>query len=152
MKWIVKKNVVHNIRHFTEHLQNSSVKLSYVSGLTCAGEMRAPLRWVLWDVKDTLIKVHLTVGEQYCMEAERMGLSLSPEEVNAAFRRAYQHYSLKYPNYGITQGLNGQSWWMGVVQETFSHCRVQDPALLNTISKNLYHNFSNAENWEVNYP
>ncbi|XP_029990714.1 haloacid dehalogenase-like hydrolase domain-containing protein 3 isoform X1 [Sphaeramia orbicularis] len=113
--------------------------------------MRAPLRWVLWDVKDTLLKVRLSVGEQYCKEAERMGLSISPAEVNAAFLQAYRDYSRRYPNYGITHGLNGQSWWMAVVQNTFSKCGVQDPALKNTISLNLYHNFSNADNWEV-YP
>ncbi|XP_040014436.1 haloacid dehalogenase-like hydrolase domain-containing protein 3 isoform X2 [Xiphias gladius] len=113
------------------------------------GVMRAPLRWVLWDVKDTLLKVRSSVGEQYCKEAERMGLSLSPAEVDAAFLEAYQRYSSRYPNYGITQGLGGQSWWMGVVRDTFSQCRVRDPALLNTMAHNLYHNFSNAENWEV---
>ncbi|XP_056249667.1 haloacid dehalogenase-like hydrolase domain-containing protein 3 [Seriola aureovittata] len=111
--------------------------------------MRAPLRWVLWDVKDTLLKVRLSVGEQYCKEAERMGLSLNPLEVDAAFRNAYRNYSRRYPNYGITQGLGGRSWWMGVVRDTFSQCRVQDPALLNTMAHNLYHNFCNAENWEV---
>lgn len=108
------------------------------------------MRWVLWDVKDTLLKVRSSVGEQYCKEAERMGLNLSPAEVNAAFRQAYRHYSSKYPNYGIAQGLNGQSWWVGVVRDTFSLCTVQDPALLNTMAQNLYHNFKNAENWEVN--
>nr|XP_020453674.1 haloacid dehalogenase-like hydrolase domain-containing protein 3 isoform X2 [Monopterus albus] len=113
------------------------------------GVMRAPLRWVLWDVKDTLLKVRLSVGEQYCKEAERMGISLSPVEVNAAFHHVYQNYSTRYPNYGITQSLNGQSWWMGVVRDTFSLCRVQDPALLNTMAHNLYHNYCNAENWEV---
>ncbi|KAG7244640.1 hypothetical protein INR49_029659 [Caranx melampygus] len=101
--------------------------------------MRAPLRWVLWDVKDTLLKVRWSVGEQYCKEAKRMGLNLDPVEVDTAFRRTYQHYSSRYPNYGIAQGLDGQSWWMGV----------QDPALLNTLSHNLYHNFCKAENWEV---
>ncbi|XP_042262582.1 haloacid dehalogenase-like hydrolase domain-containing protein 3 [Thunnus maccoyii] len=111
--------------------------------------MRAPLRWVLWDVKDTLLKVRASVGEQYCKEAERQGLSLSPEEVEAAFRQAYRHYSSRYPNYGIGQGLDGQSWWIGVVRNTFSQCRVQDPALLNAMAHNLYHNFCNAENWEV---
>ncbi|XP_076615176.1 haloacid dehalogenase-like hydrolase domain-containing protein 3 [Chaetodon auriga] len=111
--------------------------------------MRAPLRWVLWDVKDTLLKVRASVGEQYCKEAERMGLDLSPMEVEAAFHQAYRHHSKTYPNYGITQGLDGRSWWMGVVRDTLSRCRVQDPALLNTIAHNLYHNFCNAENWEV---
>lgn len=111
--------------------------------------MRAPLRWVLWDVKDTLLKVRASVGEQYCKEAERMGLKLSPAEVEAAFRQAYRHHSSRYPNYGIAQGLDGRSWWMGVVRDTFSRCRVQDPAMLNAMAQNLYHNFCNAENWEV---
>ncbi|XP_029005753.1 haloacid dehalogenase-like hydrolase domain-containing protein 3 [Betta splendens] len=111
--------------------------------------MRAPLSWVLWDVKDTLLKVRLSVGEQYCKEAVKMDLTISPVEVNAAFRQAYQHYSSTYPNYGLAQGLHGQSWWMGVVRDTFARCRVQDPALLNKMAENLYHNFSNSENWEV---
>ncbi|XP_060898918.1 haloacid dehalogenase-like hydrolase domain-containing protein 3 [Labrus mixtus] len=111
--------------------------------------MRAPLRWVLWDVKDTLLKVRASVGEQYCKEAERAGLSISPVEVQAAFLQSYRHQSSRYPNYGITQGLDGRSWWMEVVRDTFSQCRVQDPALLNTIAQNLYDNFCTAENWEV---
>lgn len=113
------------------------------------GVMPAPLRWVLWDVKDTLLKVRASVGEQYCKEAERVGLKLSPVEVEAAFHQTYRHHSKKFPNYGITQGLNGRSWWMEVVRGTFSQCRVQDPALLNIMAQNLYHNFCNAENWEV---
>ncbi|KAL7407416.1 hypothetical protein ABVT39_008094 [Epinephelus coioides] len=86
--------------------------------------MRAPLRWVLWDVKDTLLKVRASVGQQYCKEAERTGLNLSAVEVENAFGQAYRHYSSRYPNYGITQGLDGRSWWMGVVRDTFSQCRV----------------------------
>ncbi|XP_068172064.1 haloacid dehalogenase-like hydrolase domain-containing protein 3 isoform X2 [Antennarius striatus] len=86
--------------------------------------MRAPLQWVLWDVTNTLLKVRASVGEQYCKEAERMGLNLDPVEVDAAFRQVYQHHCSKYPNYGITHSMDGQTWWMGVVQDTFSHCRV----------------------------
>ncbi|KAM4588397.1 haloacid dehalogenase-like hydrolase domain-containing protein 3 [Odontesthes bonariensis] len=111
--------------------------------------MQAPLRWVLWDVKDTLLKVRASVGEQYCREAARMGLSLSPVEVDTAFRQVYRSYSSRYPNYGIAQGLGGEAWWTGVVRDTLSQCRVQDPALLNTLANNLYYNFCNAENWEV---
>ncbi|XP_068451291.1 haloacid dehalogenase-like hydrolase domain-containing protein 3 [Clinocottus analis] len=111
--------------------------------------MRATLRWVLWDVKDTLLKVRASVGEQYCKEAERVGLNLSPVEVEAAFLQAYRHHCSRYPNYGISQGLDGRSWWMMVVRDTFCQCRVKDPALLNTMAHNLYHNFCNAENWKV---
>ncbi|XP_057702511.1 haloacid dehalogenase-like hydrolase domain-containing protein 3 [Corythoichthys intestinalis] len=111
--------------------------------------MRAPLRWVLWDVKDTLLRVRSSVGEQYCDEAKRMGLSLKPAEVDAAFRQAYRHHSRRFPNYGISQGLDGQSWWTEVVKATFSQCRVRDPVLLNEMALNLYKNFCNADNWEV---
>ncbi|XP_077386814.1 haloacid dehalogenase-like hydrolase domain-containing protein 3 isoform X2 [Festucalex cinctus] len=116
---------------------------------TPAGAMRAPLRWVLWDVKDTLLRVRSSVGEQYCDEAKRMGLSLTPAEVNAAFHQAYRHHRSRFPNYGIGQGLDGQSWWTAVVKATFSQCRVRDPALLSTMALNLYRNFSKADNWEV---
>lgn len=111
--------------------------------------MRAPLRWVLWDVKDTLLKIRLSVGEQYCKEAERMGLSLNSVEINSAFRQAYKSYSSRYPNYGITKGLNGHTWWTAVVKDTFHSCGVHDPAILQTLSNNLYHNFCSAQNWEV---
>lgn len=123
--------------------------LLYICGVAFSGVMRAPLRWLLWDVKDTLIRVRASVGEQYCKEAERMGLNLSPMEVEAAFHQAYRHYSSRYPNYGVTQGMDGQSWWMGLVRDTFSRCRVQDPVVLDTVAHNLYYNFCNAENWEV---
>ncbi|CAN9511802.1 unnamed protein product [Ophioblennius macclurei] len=111
--------------------------------------MKSSLRWVLWDVKDTLLKVRASVGEQYCKEAQRVGLHLRPLEVDAAFRQVYQQYSRGYPNYGVAQGLNGETWWMKVVRDTLSQCRVEDPALRNTVAYNLYHNFCNAENWEV---
>ncbi|XP_077430618.1 haloacid dehalogenase-like hydrolase domain-containing protein 3 [Vanacampus margaritifer] len=111
--------------------------------------MRVPLRWVLWDVKDTLLRVRSSVGEQYCDEAKRMGLSLAPAEVDAAFRRAFRHHSSQFPNYGVAQGMDGQTWWTAVVKATFSQCRVSDPVLLSTMALNLYQNFSNAENWEV---
>lgn len=121
----------------------------YICGVAFSGVMRAPVRWLLWDVKDTLIRVRASVGEQYCKEAERVGLKLSPVEVESAFHHTYRNYSSRYPNYGVTQGMDGQSWWMGLVRDTFSRCRVQDPVVLDTVAHNLYYNFCNAENWEV---
>ncbi|KAM4740559.1 haloacid dehalogenase-like hydrolase domain-containing protein 3 [Anableps anableps] len=110
---------------------------------------RGPLRWVLWDVKDTLLRVRGSVGDQYSKEAERWGLSLHPAEINAAFLETYRRYSSRYPNYGVSHGLTGQTWWIGVMRDTLSQCRVNDPALLNTIATNMYQDFCNAEKWEV---
>ncbi|KAL0978154.1 hypothetical protein UPYG_G00166810 [Umbra pygmaea] len=112
--------------------------------------MRGPLRWVLWDVKDTLLKVRRTVGEQYCQEAKRTaGFSLNPTEAEAAFHQVFCQYSKLYPNYGMAKGLGGQAWWMGVVRGTFSQCGVQDATLLDTLAHNLYHGFCSPDNWEV---
>ncbi|XP_012728155.2 haloacid dehalogenase-like hydrolase domain-containing protein 3 [Fundulus heteroclitus] len=108
-----------------------------------------PLRWVLWDVKDTLLKVRGSVGVQYSKEAEGLGLSLRPAEVNAAFRKTHRRYSSRYPNYGVSQGLTSRDWWMGVVRDTLSECQVNDPALLNAVAANVFKNFCYAENWEV---
>ncbi|XP_029537422.1 haloacid dehalogenase-like hydrolase domain-containing protein 3 isoform X2 [Oncorhynchus nerka] len=114
------------------------------------GVMHVPLRWVLWDVKDTLLKVRRSVGEQYCQEVQRTaGFSLNPTEVEAAFRQSFHQYSKLYPNYGTAQGLGGNAWWMGVVRDTFAQCRVQDAALLDTLAHNLYHGFCSPSNWEV---
>lgn len=137
-------------RHCHQILGTGShhMKMSFCSCLTV---MQAAVRWVLWDVKDTLVRVRTSVGEQYCQEADRMGLKLSPPEVQAAFKQAYRHYSSTYPNYGVSQGMNGQSWWTGLVRDTFSRCRVQDPVLIDTMAQNLYHNFCSAETWEVSY-
>uniref|UniRef100_A0A671N1N4 Haloacid dehalogenase-like hydrolase domain-containing protein 3 n=1 Tax=Sinocyclocheilus anshuiensis TaxID=1608454 RepID=A0A671N1N4_9TELE len=111
--------------------------------------MRGPVRWVLWDVKDTLLKVRRSVGEQYCSEAERAGLKLPAAQVETAFRQAYRQISRLFPNYGRAQGMNSQEWWTGLVRDTFAQCGVDDPALLDRLASNLYHNFSGPENWEV---
>ncbi|XP_076870571.1 haloacid dehalogenase-like hydrolase domain-containing protein 3 [Brachyhypopomus gauderio] len=111
--------------------------------------MRGPVRWVLWDVKDTLLKVRRSVGEQYHREAERAGLHLLPAQVESAFRQAYLQHSHLYPNYGTAQGMNGQVWWTHLVKNVFSQCGVQDPAVLDTLASNLYKNFCGPENWEV---
>ncbi|KAG9354461.1 hypothetical protein JZ751_001171 [Albula glossodonta] len=111
--------------------------------------MHGRLRWVLWDVKDTLLRVRKSVGEQYCEEARRAGLTLPAAEVEVAFGRAYRQHSRLYPNYGIAQGLGGEAWWAGVVQDTFSQCGVKDQLLLDKLADNLYHGFSGPENWEV---
>ena len=114
-----------------------------------AGTMYGKVRWVLWDVKDTLLRVRKSVGEQYCQEARRVGLDVPAAKIESAFHCAYRQHSCLYPNYGMVQGLGGQAWWAGVVKNTFSQCEVRDPVLLDRLAQNLYHGFSGPENWEV---
>ncbi|XP_052414698.1 haloacid dehalogenase-like hydrolase domain-containing protein 3 [Carassius gibelio] len=111
--------------------------------------MREPVRWVLWDVKDTLLKVRRSVGEQYCLEAERAGLKVPAAQLETAFRQTYRQQLRLFPNYGRAEGMNSQVWWTGLVRDTFAQCAVDDPALLDSLAHNLYHNFCGPENWEV---
>ncbi|KPP65205.1 haloacid dehalogenase-like hydrolase domain-containing protein 3-like [Scleropages formosus] len=111
--------------------------------------MARAVRFVLWDVKDTLLRVRRSVGQQYCEEAARLGLRLPAAEVQTAFGRAYRQHSARYPNYGTAQGLGAKAWWSGVVRDTFSQCGVGDQALLDTLARNLYQGFSGPQTWEV---
>lgn len=111
--------------------------------------MRGPVRWVLWDVKDTLLKVRRSVGEQYRAESERVGLKLPAAQVETAFRQAYRQRSQLFPNYGRAQGMGSQRWWAELVKDTFVQCGVNDSAVLDRLASNLYHNFCGAQNWEV---
>ncbi|XP_033850734.3 haloacid dehalogenase-like hydrolase domain-containing protein 3 isoform X2 [Acipenser ruthenus] len=107
------------------------------------------LRWLTWDVTDTLIRVRRSVGEQYCSEARSLGLQLEPESVERAFRLAYQSQHRRFPNYGLSQGLSSQEWWQDVVRETFSLCGVRGVPALQPLAERLYRGFSGSNNWEV---
>ncbi|MBN3323824.1 HDHD3 protein, partial [Atractosteus spatula] len=107
------------------------------------------VRWVTWDVKDTLLRVRCSVGEQYCSAARRHGLTLDPAAVESAFRQAYRQQESRYPNYGHGQGLSSRAWWGAVVQETFSRCGVAEGQTLARLAEQLYAGFSGAANWEV---
>ncbi|XP_041094396.1 haloacid dehalogenase-like hydrolase domain-containing protein 3 [Polyodon spathula] len=107
------------------------------------------LRWLTWDVTDTLLRVRSSVGEQYCREARSLGLQLEPESVERAFRLAYKSQHQRFPNYGLSQGLSSREWWQHVVQETFSLCGVQGERALEPLAERLYRGFSGAHNWEA---
>ncbi|MGH0192337.1 UNVERIFIED_CONTAM: hypothetical protein FKN15_008696 [Acipenser sinensis] len=107
------------------------------------------LRWLTWDVTDTLIRVRRSVREQYCSEAWSLGLQLEPESVERAFRLAYQSQHRRFPNYGLSQGLSSREWWQDVVRETFSLCGVRGEPALQPLAERLYRGFSGSNNWEV---
>ncbi|XP_028652470.1 haloacid dehalogenase-like hydrolase domain-containing protein 3 isoform X1 [Erpetoichthys calabaricus] len=111
------------------------------------GEML--LKWLTWDVKDTLIRVRHTVGEQYCSEARLFGIRLDPKVVDAAFRVAYKKQNALFPNYGLAQGLSSRKWWEQMVRETFNQCDVHEEKTLGPLADRLYLGFCGARNWEV---
>ncbi|XP_078082821.1 haloacid dehalogenase-like hydrolase domain-containing protein 3 [Mustelus asterias] len=106
-------------------------------------------RLLTWDVKDTLLRVRHTVGEQYSLEAKMHGIRVEAEALNRSFLAAIQTQAKLLPNYGLEQGMSSQQWWVETVKRTFRLCGVSDERVLSPLAENLYRGFSSAKNWEV---
>ncbi|XP_053551982.1 haloacid dehalogenase-like hydrolase domain-containing protein 3 [Bombina bombina] len=107
------------------------------------------LKFLTWDVKDTLLRLRLPVGQQYYNEAKCMGLQVDPASLETSFRQAYQSHCRLFPNYGLTQGMTSHQWWLDVVAQTFRLSGVEEEKSVQTLAEKLYQDFCTARNWEV---
>ncbi|NXN60535.1 HDHD3 protein, partial [Rynchops niger] len=107
------------------------------------------LRFLTWDVKDTLLRLRRPVGESYAAEARAHGIRVQPEALTRSFREAYGAQSRLFPNYGQGRGLSSQQWWVDVVKQTFRLSGVHEEGVIRLMAENLYHDFCSAGNWEV---
>ncbi|KAM6441947.1 haloacid dehalogenase-like hydrolase domain-containing protein 3 isoform 1-T8 [Liasis olivaceus] len=107
------------------------------------------LRLLTWDVKDTLLRLRLPVGESYSAEARAFGLQVPAEVLNCSFCQAHKSQSQRFPNYGLGQGLSSKQWWLGVVLETFRLAGVHDSSVLRPVADKLYRDYSSPKNWEL---
>ncbi|XP_066436199.1 haloacid dehalogenase-like hydrolase domain-containing protein 3 [Eleutherodactylus coqui] len=107
------------------------------------------LKLLTWDVKDTLLRLRLPVGQQYQAEAKSRGLQVNPTALEASFREVYRNHWRLFPNYGLSQGMTSHRWWLDVVSQTFRLSGIQDEKILQPLAERLYQDFSTAEYWEV---
>ncbi|XP_030063011.1 haloacid dehalogenase-like hydrolase domain-containing protein 3 [Microcaecilia unicolor] len=107
------------------------------------------LRLLTWDVKDTLVRLQCSVGEQYSAVAKSFGIQLDPKVLENSFHKAYRTQSKLFPNYGLDKGLGSQQWWADVVKQTFRHCGINEDCALSSIAEHLYRDYSMMKNWEV---
>ncbi|XP_043914604.1 haloacid dehalogenase-like hydrolase domain-containing protein 3 [Protopterus annectens] len=107
------------------------------------------MRLLTWDVKDTLIRIRHSVGEQYYSEAKSHGLRVDPEILNKCFHLAYRRQKEIFPNYGLGSGLNSRQWWIDTAKLTFRLCGIEEERVLSPIAEKLYTDFCTAKNWEV---
>ncbi|XP_009965285.3 haloacid dehalogenase-like hydrolase domain-containing protein 3 [Tyto alba] len=107
------------------------------------------LRFLTWDVKDTLLRLRQPVGERYAAEARAHGVWVQPEALGRSFGEAYDAQSRHFPNYGRGQGLSSRQWWVDVVKQTFRLSGVREDGILTLMAENLYRDFCSAGNWEV---
>lgn len=107
------------------------------------------LRLLTWDVKDTLLRLRVPVGQSYSAEAQAFGLQVPAEALNHFFSQAHTSHSQRFPNYGCSQGLSSKQWWLGVVLETFQLAGIHDSGVLWPVAEKLYQDYSSPKNWEL---
>ncbi|CAO1628468.1 unnamed protein product [Jaminaea pallidilutea] len=81
---------------------------------------RAPVRLLLLDVFNTLLRPVQHPALQYAQVARSYDLDVSDEAVTVTFKAAFKRLSAEYPNYGRDVGLQGgaDEWWARVIKET----------------------------------
>ncbi|XP_048368962.1 haloacid dehalogenase-like hydrolase domain-containing protein 3 isoform X2 [Sphaerodactylus townsendi] len=107
------------------------------------------LRLLTWDVKDTLLRLRIPVGESYAAEAQAHGLQVEAEVLNRTFHWAYQAQAQRFPNYGQDRGLSSKQWWLDVVMETFRLSGVHEDKVLLPIAEKLYYDYCSNRTWEL---
>jgi putative hydrolase of the HAD superfamily len=99
---------------------------------------QTPLRAMFFDVGGTLIRPWPSVGAIYVAVACRNGLSVTPEQMETAFRESWK--ALKGP--GLT--VSRKDWWRDLVYRTLGQ---ENEACF----EELFERFARAEAWRV-YP
>jgi putative hydrolase of the HAD superfamily len=102
---------------------------------------------VFFDAAGTLFRVRGSVGEIYSRGARHFGVITDPQEVEAAFRAAFQAKSLE----GFPQGQPGLSaekaWWMDVVRRVFG--QLMKPKILCDYFDEIFETFRGSSAWEL---
>ncbi|PWY98446.1 HAD-like protein [Testicularia cyperi] len=82
---------------------------------------RVPIRLVLFDAFDTLVRPTTAPHLQYAEAARQHGLEVDDQDVKSAFRQAFKETSRQHPNYGLETSIaSPDQWWDLVIRRTFS--------------------------------
>jgi putative hydrolase of the HAD superfamily len=107
---------------------------------------------VFFDAANTLVYPEPPVGELYARTARKYGVSVGAADVQAQFRRSWQHLqsqAVREPvRYGIGEA-DGRRWWKALVAETFLPLGTPQP--FDIFFEELYHLFADPAVWRV-YP
>lgn len=88
----------------------------------------SPIRLVLFDAFDTLVRPVTPPYMQYAQAARNAGLKVKDEHVKTAFKQAFTETSIEFPNYGLESDSihSPDDWWHLVISRTFSPHRHTD--------------------------
>lgn len=109
---------------------------------------------IFFDAVGTLFGIKGTVGDVYASFTKQIGLDLSPDQLNQAFKKSWQKASSP-----VFSGVDSQQipeaeykWWKDIVEKTFKEVGVfeQIPDFTALFTR-IYAHFATADPWEV-YP
>lgn len=113
---------------------------------------RPQVQAVFFDAAGTLIHLQESVGASYARLAERHGVRAAPEQLEAAFRRAWKTRPQPH-HHGIPPNDGDRGWWAGLVDDCFADAlKARLPAeVMKPLFADLYAWFARPEAWRA-YP
>lgn len=108
---------------------------------------------VTLDAFGTLYRPRKGIAIQYLEVAKSCGLHIEAtiEDFNQSFKQAFQSQYSRSPNYGKATGMNPETWWADVVNETFRPLVTAVERIPESLPGSLFHHFSSKKGYEL-YP
>ena len=109
-------------------------------------------RGLLIDAMGTLLEPAAPVALTYARSASAVGITISPERIGPAFKKAYQAAPpLAFPDQ-LAKSLDQQEkeWWLACVWDTFQ--RAGEPlekGVLRKLTSQLFYHYASPEAWVV---
>ena len=105
---------------------------------------------IVFDVGGTLICPAKPVGETYATFARAGGVKLAANEIDVAFRKAFQSCTPRGKD-AVPNNGDDRVWWREVVRRSLPAEALAEPAAFETFFEAVYLYFARAEAWEI-YP
>ena len=108
------------------------------------------IRAIVFDVGGTLLYPADPVGETYAKSARKVGVKLSPEATETAFREAFRSCTPRAKG-AVPRDGNDRAWWKQVVAKSTIDKSFADPAAFEAFFEDVYQFFAKPEAWGI-YP
>ena len=109
-------------------------------------------RGLLIDAMGTLLEPAVPVALTYAQSAAAVGITISPERIGPAFKKAYQAAPpLAFPDQSV-KSLDHQEkeWWLSCVGDTFQQAgQPLDHTVLRKLTRQLFYHYASPEAWVV---
>ena len=90
------------------------------------------MKFITFDVTNTLIKVASSVGHQYnkILLKSNSNFHLETNVSNKVFGKLFKEQNIKHPGYGFKEGMSSRHWWSvitkQVILENYKNNHVQN--------------------------